>query len=166
MFKLNRNRLAVATLCLGFAGTSALVLPAYADDMAKGMMAKDGMMSDPMMKMKDAMKDDASKMTMTQDLAKMMVMHQMAMQMCMDGKCQKMMSDDPATVKMMEDAKAMAGDAEKMKMMRDQISNDPEAMKQVMMMTLAQSMMMKDKMGMDHGMNKMDDAKMKMDKMK
>ena len=47
-FKLYRNRLAIATLCLGFAGTSALVPPAYADEMAKGMMAEDGMMADPM----------------------------------------------------------------------------------------------------------------------
>lgn len=136
------TRKSVATLCLAatLATGATLSYRSFADD----MMAKDDMMKSEMMKMKDGMKDDASKMAMTQDMAKMMVMHHMMMDMCKDGKCEMMMKNDPDMMKMMDDAKAMAMDQEKMKMMQQQIMADPQMMHQVMTGAMAQSMMMKD----------------------
>jgi hypothetical protein len=55
-------------------------------------------------------------------------------------------------MKIIDDAKKMAADADKMAMMRDMIMNDPEMMRMVMMASMAHSAMMKDMSmnGMDH----------------
>ena len=162
------NRWATACLCTAVVGMWARVVPAYGEaPMAgdKGAMAGNGMatdkamapmndmaMNDAMSMMKDAVKDDAGKMKMSEGLAKMMVMHQMAMQMCTDEKCMASMKD-PAMMKVVDDAKKMAADPEKMAAMRDAIMKDPAAMKMTMMMSTAASAMMKDMpaSGMDGG---------------
>ncbi len=131
-----------ATLATGAVGGYR----AFAQDkmMDKGGMMSDDMMKSEMMKMKDMMKDDSSKMAMEKDMAKQMVMMHMAMDMCKDGKCDMMMKSDPEMMKMMDDSKAMAMDADKMKMMKDQIMADPKMMHEVMMDAMVHNMMMKD----------------------
>lgn len=80
------------------------------------------------------------------DLAKLMVMQKMAMQFCADEKCTAMMSD-PATMKLMDEARKMAMDPAQMAAMRDAIMKDPAMMKLVMTAAMVDVGMMKAGMG-------------------
>jgi hypothetical protein len=168
------SRQSVVSCCLAAALACGVIggYRAFAGDddkmarsgMSGGMMSDD-MMKQEMMKMKEGMKDDASRMALEKEIAETMVEMHMAMDMCKDGKCEMMMKNDPDMMKMTDDAKAMAMDPDKMKMMQQQIMNDPAMMHQVMIDAMAHTMMMMDMSGkMDGG--KMDSGKMDGDKMK
>jgi hypothetical protein len=112
-----------------------------------GMMAGDRGMADVMAATKQAMATDAGKAEMTAALARTMVMEKLAAQMCSDEKCVAACKNDPAMVKMMADAKAMAADSAKMGMIRDEIMKDPAMTRQVMLTAMAHMSMMAPAMG-------------------